>query len=42
MLKPTKIEVVGAIEINGPASDEDFANIASLGREPAAKIRSSG
>lgn len=42
MLKPTKIEVVGAIEINGPASDEDFANIAALGRELAAKIRSSG
>ncbi|MCQ6963024.1 FprA family A-type flavoprotein [Methanolobus chelungpuianus] len=42
MLKPTKIEVVGAIEINGPASDEDFANIASLGKELAAKIRSSG
>jgi len=42
MLKPTKIEVVGAIEINGPASDEDFASIASLGKELAAKIRSSG
>lgn len=42
MLKPTKIEVVGAIEINGPASDEDFANIAALGRELATKIRSSG
>jgi flavorubredoxin len=41
MLKPTKIEVIGAIEINGPASDEDFANIARLGKELASRIRSS-
>ncbi len=42
MLKPTKIEVVGAIEINGPASDEDLRKVAMLGKELAAKIRSSG
>jgi flavorubredoxin len=41
MLKPTKIEVVGAIEINGPASDEDFRNIKVLGKQLAAKIKSS-
>lgn len=40
MLKPTKIEVLGAIEINGPASDEDFTSIARLGKELAAKIKS--
>lgn len=39
ILEPTKIEVVGALEINGPPSAEDHAKIADIGKQLAAKVR---
>jgi len=39
ILEPTKIEVVGAVEINGPPTDEAYEEIAELGRQLAGKIK---
>ncbi len=39
ILEPTKIEVVGAVEINGPPTDEVYGQIADLGRQLAAKVK---
>jgi flavorubredoxin len=39
LLEPTKLEVVGALEINGPPTADDYAKIAELGRQLAAKIK---
>jgi flavorubredoxin len=38
ILGPTGIEVVGAVDVNGPPTDADFAKIAELGKTLAAKI----
>jgi flavorubredoxin len=40
ILEPTKIEVVGALEVHGPPSADDFEKIAELGRIMANKIKS--
>jgi flavorubredoxin len=39
ILEPTKIEVVGALEINGPPSADDYDEIAEIGRQLADKIK---
>ncbi|MEM3816099.1 MAG: FprA family A-type flavoprotein, partial [Candidatus Bathyarchaeia archaeon] len=39
ILKDSKIEVVGALEINGPPREEDMEKIAELGRSLAGKIK---
>ena len=39
ILEPTKIEVVGAVEINGPPTDEDYGRIAELGKQLSGKIK---
>ena len=39
ILEPTKIEVVGALEINGPPTADDYQKIAELGQQLAAKIK---
>jgi flavorubredoxin len=39
ILEPTKLEVVGAVEINGPPSAEDYGKIADVGKQLASKIR---
>jgi flavorubredoxin len=39
ILQPTKMEVVGAVEINGPPTDEAYAEIAELGRRIAGKVK---
>ncbi|MGQ9624631.1 MAG: FprA family A-type flavoprotein [Candidatus Bathycorpusculaceae bacterium] len=39
MLGQTKIEVVGALEINGPPADKDIAQIVELGKALAKKIK---
>jgi flavorubredoxin len=39
ILEPTKLEVVGAVEINGPPTDEVYGQIAELGRQLAAKVK---
>jgi flavorubredoxin len=38
ILGPTKMEVVGAIEINGPPSESDIQRIIELGKNLAEKI----
>ncbi|MGA9388707.1 MAG: FprA family A-type flavoprotein, partial [Candidatus Bathyarchaeia archaeon] len=38
ILGPTKMEVVGAIEINGPPSESDRQRIIELGKNLAEKI----
>lgn len=40
LLEPTKIEVLGAVEIRGPPTEEDINKVIELGRELARKIRS--
>ncbi|MDH4209752.1 MAG: FprA family A-type flavoprotein [Anaerolineae bacterium] len=40
ILEPTKLEVVGAVEIYGPPSAEDYEKVADLGRQLASKIKS--
>jgi flavorubredoxin len=40
ILEPTKIEVVGALEINGPPTADDYGRIAELGRQLADKVKS--
>ncbi|HJX39057.1 MAG TPA: FprA family A-type flavoprotein [Anaerolineae bacterium] len=39
ILEPTKIEVVGAVEVNGPPTADDYQKIAELGRQLAAKVK---
>lgn len=39
MLSGTKIEILGAIDVNGPPKDEDFQNIEDLSAELLEKIR---
>jgi len=39
ILAPTKIEVLGAIDVNGPPSDEDRIKIIELGKQLAKKIK---
>ncbi len=39
VLEPTKIEVVGAVEVNGPPSADDYQQIAELGRQLAVKVK---
>jgi flavorubredoxin len=39
ILGPTRMEIVGAIEVNGPPSDSDTRRIVELGRNLAAKIK---
>jgi flavorubredoxin len=39
ILKPTKLEVVGAVEVKGPPSPDDYGQIAELGKQLASKIR---
>jgi len=39
MLGPTKIEVVGALEINGPPSADDFEKIVEMGKQLVGKIK---
>jgi flavorubredoxin len=39
ILEPTKMEVVGALEINGPPTADDYQKIAELGQQLAAKIK---
>ncbi len=39
VLGPTKMEVVGAIEINGPPSEDDIKRVVELGRTLAKKIK---
>jgi flavorubredoxin len=39
ILEPTKMEVVGAVEINGPPTADDYQKIAELGRQLAAKVK---
>jgi len=40
ILEPTKIEVVGAVEVNGPPSPDDFEQVAELGKQLASKVKS--
>jgi flavorubredoxin len=39
ILEPTKLEVVGAVEINGPPSADDYGQIAEVGQQLASKIK---
>ncbi len=39
ILGPTKMEVVGALEINGPPSADDYEKIAEMGKQLADKIK---
>ncbi len=39
ILGPTKMEVVGALEINGPPSADDYEKIAEIGKQLADKIK---
>lgn len=39
ILGPTKIEVVGTLEVNGPPSADDYGKIAELGKQLSNKIR---
>ncbi len=39
ILEPTKIEMVGAMEINGPPSADDHRKIVEIGRELARKVK---
>ncbi len=38
MLGPTGLEVVGALEVNGPPSPDDYAEIRKIGEDLAEKI----
>ncbi len=40
ILEPTKIEVVGAVEVNGPPAPDDYQQIADLGRQLVGKVKS--
>jgi flavorubredoxin len=42
ILEPTKMEVVGAVDVNGPPTAEDYQKIAKLGREVAAEVKGQG
>jgi len=42
ILGPLKIEVVGAIEINGPPTEKDVKQIIELGKNLAMKIKEEG
>jgi flavorubredoxin len=42
ILEPTKIEVVGALEINGPPTANDYRKISELGQQLAAKVKGQG
>jgi flavorubredoxin len=39
ILGPTKIEVVGTLEVNGPPSADDYEKIAEIGKQLSNKIR---
>lgn len=39
LLEPTKMEIVGALEINGPPTADDYDEVAKLGKQLAGKIR---
>jgi len=39
ILEPTKIEVVGALEVNGPPTDETYDQISELGKQLSGKIK---
>jgi flavorubredoxin len=39
VLGPTKMEITGAIEINGPPTENDIGRITELGKTLAAKIK---
>jgi flavorubredoxin len=39
VLGPTKMEVVGAVDINGPPTEKDIQQIIDLGRALAKKIK---
>ena len=39
ILGPTKIEVVGTLEVNGPPSADDYGRIAEIGKQLSNKIR---
>jgi flavorubredoxin len=39
ILSPTKIEVVGTLEVNGPASTDDYGKMVEIGKRLADKIR---
>lgn len=39
MLEPLKIEVVGALEVNGPPSEKDFESVTKIGMMLAEKIK---
>lgn len=39
ILGPTKLEVVAALEVNGPPSAEDYEKIAEMGRQLSEKIK---
>ncbi|MBI5375857.1 MAG: FprA family A-type flavoprotein [Candidatus Schekmanbacteria bacterium] len=40
ILKPAKIEIVGALEVNGPPTAADLSKVVEIGRQLAAKINS--
>jgi len=42
ILGPSKIEVVGAMEVNGPPSESDIKQIIELGKTLARKIKEEG
>lgn len=42
ILEPSKIEVVGAVEVNGPPSENDIKQIIELGKNLAKKIKEEG
>ena len=42
VLEPSKIEVVGAMEVNGPPSENDIKQIVKLGKTLAQKIKKEG
>lgn len=39
VFEPSAIEIVGALEVNGPARENDFNRVRELGMELAAKIK---
>ena len=39
ILSPTKIEVLGTLEVNGPASADDYEKMVEIGKQLADKIR---
>lgn len=42
LLEPTKMEVVGAVEIHGPPGDDEYRQIRELGQKLAAKVKGQG